>query len=180
MWTTLREQRQRHISRMISTIKARAAKQLEAKDQEIQWIRSMNWELEERIRNLYMEAQAWRNIAQSNETVANVLRTDLQQVLAQQAVRGGGSDDGVDAGLCSWGEKHVAFCREEEEEEEETPVVEPPVTEVKMCKGCSQSAPVVLLLPCRHLSMCAPCAKAAGVCPSCRCVKTGSISVNFS
>ncbi|KAF7088297.1 hypothetical protein CFC21_091422 [Triticum aestivum] len=180
MCTTSREQRQRHISMMISTVVAKARKQLEAKDQEIEWIRSMNWALKERIRNLHMEAQAWRNVAQSSETVANVLRTDLQQVLEQQAVRGSGSDGGEGtAGPC-WGEKHVAFCREEHEEEGETPAVEPRVTEVEMCKGCGQRAPVVLLLPCRHLCVCAPCAEAARVCPSCMCVKTGCTSVNFS
>ncbi|XBH76593.1 hypothetical protein VPH35_103204 [Triticum aestivum] len=166
--TTSREQRQRHISMMISTVVARARKQLEAKDQEIEWIRSMNWALKERIRNLHIEAQAWCNVAQSNETVANVLRADLQQVLEQQAFRGSGSNDSEDAAGSCWGEKHVAFCREEQEEEE-----------VEMCKGCGQSAPVVLLLPCRHLCVCAPCAEAAQVCPSCICVKTGSISVNF-
>ncbi|XP_037446072.1 probable BOI-related E3 ubiquitin-protein ligase 3 [Triticum dicoccoides] len=179
--TTSREQRQRHISMMISTVVARARKQLEAKEQEIEWIRSVNWALKERIRNLHIEAQVWRNVAQSNETVANVLRADLQQVLEQQAVRGSGSNDSEDAAGSCWGEKHVAFCREEQEEEEgETPGVEPRVTEVEMCKGCGQSAPVVLLLPCRQLCVCAPCAEAAQVCPSCICVKTGSISINFS
>lgn len=179
MWTTLREQRHRNINRMIPTIEARVAKEIKAKDQEIEWIRSMNWALEARIKNLYMEAHAWRNIAQSNEIVANVLRADLQQVLEQQADRGGGSHDGVpDARSCSCKKKHVVFCREEEEADE-TAVVETLVTEVKICKGCSQRAPVVLLLPCRHLCICAPCAEAAGVCPSCKRVKTGSIIVNF-
>ncbi|XBI44481.1 hypothetical protein VPH35_109107 [Triticum aestivum] len=180
MWTTLSEQRQRHISRMISTVVARAAKQLKAKDLEIEWIKSMNWALNERIRNLNMEAQAWRNVAQSNKTVADVLRADLQQVLAQQAVRCSGSNNSEDdAGSC-WGDKHVAFCREEQEEEDESPIVDPPVTEAEMCKTCSQSTPVVMLLPCRHLCVCATCAEATRVCPSCRCVKTRSISVNFS
>ncbi|XBI44480.1 hypothetical protein VPH35_109106 [Triticum aestivum] len=169
-----------HISRMISTMVARAAKQLKAKYQEIEWIRSMNLALKERIRNLHMEAQAWHNIAQSNETMANVLRADLQQVLAQQAVHGSGRNNSEDdAGSC-WGNKHVAFCREEQEEEDETPAVDPPVIEAEMCKTCSQSTPVVLLLLCRHLCVCAPCAEAARVCPSCRCIQTGSISINFS
>ncbi|KAI4979382.1 hypothetical protein ZWY2020_016135 [Hordeum vulgare] len=179
MWTTLREQRHRHINRMIPSIEARAAKEIKAKDQEIEWTRSMNWAREARIKNLYMEAHAWRNIAQSNEIMPNVLRADLQQVLEQQADRGGVSDDGVeDARSCSWKKKHVAFGREEEEADE-TSVVETLVAEVKICKGCSQSAPVVLLLSCRHLCICARCAEAARVCPSCKRVKTGSIIVNF-
>ncbi|KAF7103565.1 hypothetical protein CFC21_104546 [Triticum aestivum] len=180
MWTTLAEQGQSHTKRIVSAVEARAAKRLKAKDEEIERIRTMNWALDERLRNLLMEAQMWRDVAQSHEATANVLRGDLQRVLDAQAVRGSGSGDGQedDAESCCWGENQVPLGAEEEVG---TPVVEErPATGTRMCKACHDGAAVVLLLPCRHLSVCAPCAAAAQACPACGSAKNGSVCVNFS
>ncbi|KAM3193308.1 hypothetical protein ACQJBY_070104 [Aegilops geniculata] len=180
MWTTLAEQRQSHTRLIVSTVEARAAKRLKAKDEVIERIRIMNWALEERLRNLFMEAQMWRDVAQSHEATANVLRGDLQRALDSQAVRGGGSDDGQedDAESCCWGENQVPLCAEEEVG---TPVVEERhATGAGRCKGCREGAAVVLLLPCRHLCVCAPCAAAAQACPACGSAKNGSVCINFS
>ncbi|KAM3354016.1 hypothetical protein ACQJBY_024932 [Aegilops geniculata] len=172
MWAALAEQRRSHLRLIVSTVEARAAKRLKAKDDEIERVRGNNWALEERLRNLYMEAQMWRDAAQSHEAAANVLRADLQRVLDAQAVRGGG-DGQDDAESCCWGENQVPICAEEE-------VGTPAPTGVGRCKGCGDGAAVVLLLPCRHLCVCAPCAAAAQACPSCGCAKNGSVCVNFS
>lgn len=179
-WNTLEEEMRRQETLMLSTVEAMVEKRLLAKEQEIMRSWGVNWALGERLRTLHMEAQAWRMDAQSKQTAANVLRADLQRALAQQAdrYRGSGSDDGEDdEESCCWGEYHVAFCGEKEVE---TPVVEPPVIGAGMCKGCGENAPVVVLLPCRHLSVCGPCAEAAWGCPSCGCAKQGSICINFS
>ncbi|VAI91507.1 unnamed protein product [Triticum turgidum subsp. durum] len=175
MWTTLAEQRQSQTRLIVSAVEARAAKRLKAKDEEIERTRTMNWALEERLRNLFMEAQMWRDVAQSNEATANVLRGDLQRALDAQAVRGGQEND---AESCCWGENQVPLCAEEEVG---TPVVdERHATGAGRCKGCREGAAVVLLLPCRHLCVCAPCAAAAQVCPVCGSAKNGSICANFS
>ncbi|KAF7103564.1 hypothetical protein CFC21_104545 [Triticum aestivum] len=180
MWTALAEQRQNHTRLIVSTVEARAAKRLKAKDEEIERIGIMNWALEERLRNLFMEAQMWLDVAQSHEATANVLRGDLQRALDSQAVRGGGSGDGQedDAESCCWGENQVPLCAEEEVG---TPAVEErPATGAGRCKGCREGAAVVLLLPCRHLCVCASCAAAAQACPACGSAKNGSVCVNFS
>ncbi|KAM3213594.1 hypothetical protein ACQJBY_066162 [Aegilops geniculata] len=179
MWTTLAEQTQSQTRLIVSAVEARAAKRLKAKDEEIERIRSMNWALEERLRNLFMEAQMWRDVAQSHEATANVLRADLQRVLDAQAVHGGGIGHGQedDAESCCWGENQVPLCAEEVG----TPVVEERhATGAGRCKGCREGAAVVLLLPCRHLCVCAPCAAAAQACPVCGSAKNGSVCVNFS
>ncbi|KAI4970556.1 hypothetical protein ZWY2020_001470 [Hordeum vulgare] len=174
MWAALAEQRQSHMRLIVSTVEARAAKRLKAKDEEIERIRGMNWALEERLRNLFMEAQLWRDVAQSNEATANVLRGDLQRALDAQA--GDGQED--DAGSCCWGENQAPLCAEEVG----TPaaVEERHATGAGRCKGCRQGAAVVLLLPCRHLCVCAPCAAAAQACPACGSAKNDSVCVNFS
>lgn len=181
MWTALAEQRKKQARLIVSTVEARAAKRLKAKDEEIERVRSMNWALEDRLRNLYVEAQMWRDMAQSNQAAANVLRGDLQRALDAQAVRGGGGGDVEDTGSCCWGDNHVTSCGNDEEEEVRTPVVEQrAVAGVGRCKGCGDGAAVVLLLPCRHLCVCASCAATAGACPACGCAKNGSVCVNFS
>lgn len=174
MWTALAEQRKRHARLILSTVEARAAKRLKAKDEEIDRLRGLNWALEDRLRNLYVEAQMWRDMAQSSDAAATALRTDLQRVLDAQAVRGGGiGGDAEDTGSCCWGDNNRG---DQEEEEVRTPVA----TVVGTCKGCGEGDAVVLMLPCRHLCACASCAATAPACPACGCAKNGTVCVNFS
>uniref|UniRef100_A0ACD5XWL3 Uncharacterized protein n=1 Tax=Avena sativa TaxID=4498 RepID=A0ACD5XWL3_AVESA len=165
MWKTLAEQRQKHMRLITSAVEDRAAKQLKAKDLEMDLIRGVNGVLQKRLRNLHKEVEVWRDFARSNEASVNVLRGDLQCTRAQ-AVHGRGADD---TGSCCWGDNHMVLCREPET-----------TLSVRRCKGCGQGEAVVLLLPCSHLCVCAPCAAMIRACPACGCAKTGSISVNFS
>jgi E3 ubiquitin-protein ligase BOI-like protein len=174
MWTALAEQRKRHARLILSTVEARAAKRLKAKDEEIDRLRGLNWALEDRLRNLYVEAQMWRDMAQSSDAAATALRADLQRALDAQAVRGGGiGGDAEDTGSCCWGDNNRG---DQEEEEVRTPVA----TVVGTCKGCGEGDAVVLMLPCRHLCVCASCAATAPACPACGCAKNGTVCVNFS
>lgn len=169
MWTALAEQRKKQMGLIVSTVEARAAKRLKAKDEEIERVRGMNWALEDRLRNLYVEAQMWRDMAQSSEAAASALRGDLQRALDAQAARAG---DVEDTGSCCWGDDR----RGDEEEEE----VRTAAAGVGRCKGCGEGAAAVLLLPCRHLCVCASCADTARACPACGCAKNGTVCVNFS
>lgn len=190
MWAELTEQRRRHARQVVATVEAAAAKRLLAKEEEIQRMGRLNWALEERVKSLYVEAQVWRDLAQSNEAAANALRAELQQALdAQQArCRGAAGADGADdAESCCCGENDVAVAGagagdEEEEEEEEAGTSSPPLRGHgrRACAVCGDGAAEVLLLPCRHLCACAPCAGAARACPACGCAKNGSVCVNFS
>ena len=177
MWEALAKQRQRHMRLITSAAEERAAKRLKVKDEEMKCIRGMNWELHGRIRNLQMQARMWQELAASNEAAANVLRANLQRALDAQAVRGRGVRDVDDAGSCCWGEDHEEFCGDDDEYEVSKPVA---MASVGSCKGCRQGAAVVLLLPCRHLCVCASCANTVGACPACGCARTGTICVNFS
>ncbi|RLN39275.1 putative BOI-related E3 ubiquitin-protein ligase 3 [Panicum miliaceum] len=181
MWAELREQRRRHAGQVVAAVEAAAAKRLRAKDEEIERIGRLNWALEERVRSLYVEAQVWRDLAQSNEAAANALRGELQQALdAQQARCGGVLADGAgDADSCCCGENDVAGgtgAGNEWEGEDEAGTT----SGRRTCAVCGEGAAEVLLLPCRHLCACAPCAGAARACPVCGCAKNGSVCVNFS
>lgn len=167
MWAELTEQRRRHAGQVVAAVEAAAAKRMRAKDDEMERVARLNWALEERVRSLYVEAQVWRDLAQSNEAAANALRGQLKQTLDAQQARCAGADDAQSA-CC--GDNGAAA---EEDGEVGT-------SARRGCAACGVGAVEVLLLPCRHLCLCAPCAAEARACPACGCAKNGTISVNFS
>ncbi|KAF0910015.1 hypothetical protein E2562_001257 [Oryza meyeriana var. granulata] len=181
MWAELAEQRRRHARQMVAAVEAAAAKRLRAKDEEIERIGRLNWALEERLKGMYVEAQVWRDLAQSNEAAANALRGELEQLLDAQARRGPDAAAADDAESCCYGENDVAAAPARAADDGE---VERRGGGAggrgRRCKGCGEAAAMVLVLPCRHLCACAPCAAAARACPACGCAKNGSVCVNFS
>ncbi|KAK1627688.1 hypothetical protein QYE76_002003 [Lolium multiflorum] len=171
IWELLAQQRQRHMRLITYAVEDRAAKQLKAKDEEMKSIWVRNMALQDQVRILQREAQAWRNIARSKEAAANALRGDLQRTLAQ-AVHGREVNE---ASSCCWGDNQVAFGRNNEYEVSKPEAA----TSAGRCKGCGQDEAMDILLPCRHLCVCASCAATTRVCPACGCTKTGSICVNL-
>ncbi|CAL4918309.1 unnamed protein product [Urochloa decumbens] len=191
MWVELREQRRRQARQVVAAVEAAAAKRLRARDEEIERIGRLNWALEERVKSLYVEAQVWRDLAQSNEAAAAALRGELLQAMdaqqQQQARCGGGvlaGPGGTDAAAagdaesCCCGENDVD--NKEEEDEQQAGTSSAACRERRMCTMCGEGAAEVLLLPCRHLCACAACAGVAQACPVCGCAKNGSVCVNFS
>ncbi|XP_010908606.1 probable BOI-related E3 ubiquitin-protein ligase 3 [Elaeis guineensis] len=174
----LTERRKRFARQILAAIEERVSKRLKAKEEEIERMGKLNWALEERIKSLCVENQIWRNMAQTNEATANVLRTNLEQVLAAQmkveeehkveAAAGGGATDVEDAESCC--------CGENQEEEGKVMVS----GWQRLCRNCRVNEPSVLLLPCRHLCLCAACGPAIDACPICKCCKNGTVNVNMS
>ncbi|CAN6309894.1 unnamed protein product [Urochloa humidicola] len=191
MWAELREQRRRQARQVVAAVEAAAAKRLRAKDEEIERMGRLNWALEERVRSLYVEAQVWRDLAQSNEAAAAALRGELQQAMDahQQVARCAGvlaaaagpdTDADGDAESCCCGENDVVADNKQEEDGHAGTTSAAACRERRMCTVCGEGVAEVLLLPCRHLCACAACAGGAQACPVCGCAKNGSVCVNFS
>ncbi|XP_008783738.2 probable BOI-related E3 ubiquitin-protein ligase 3 [Phoenix dactylifera] len=166
----LMERRKRFARQVLAAVEERVSKRLKAKEEEIERLGKLNWALEDRINSLCVENQIWRDLAQNNEATANVLRINLEHVLAAQAkVKEDrtGEGEAADAESCC--------CGENQEEE-----IKLTNRWMRACRNCRESEPSVLLLPCRHLCLCSACAPAIDACPICKCSKSGSVNVNMS
>lgn len=185
----IEERRKRQARRIVGRIEEEVAKRLRAKEEEMQKIGKLNWALEERVKSLCVENQIWRDLAQANEATANALRTNLEQVLAQVSKddrsRGGASmeDEADDAGSCCGSN----YDGEEEEESGRRGLGEAQQDRRRgrgamttWCRKCGKEEASVLLLPCRHLCLCAVCGSSLHTCPLCNSPKSGSVHVNLS
>ncbi|KAI6687053.1 hypothetical protein NL676_023881 [Syzygium grande] len=186
------ERRKRQARRIVGRIEGEVAKRLRAKEEEIQKIGKLNWALEERVKSLCVENQIWRDLAQANEATANALRTNLEQVLAQVSKddppRGGAApeDEADDAASCcgsnyegGWEEEsgRRAVGGEAQDDKRRSRRGRAMTT---WCRKCGKEEASVLLLPCRHLCLCAVCGSSLHTCPLCNSPKSGSVHVNLS
>ncbi|URD95211.1 hypothetical protein MUK42_30938 [Musa troglodytarum] len=163
------ERRKRLMRQILAAMEEGVSKRLKAKEDEIASIGKLNWALEERVKSLCMENQIWRDLALSKEATANVLRTNLEQVLAAQVRVEEGAATATDAESCC--------CGDNGEDGAEEGIMASGWRSA--CRSCREREPSVLLLPCRHLCLCAECGPAVAACPVCNCTKNGSVNVNM-
>ncbi|WOK99562.1 putative BOI-related E3 ubiquitin-protein ligase 3 [Canna indica] len=172
----LAERRKRLTRQFLAALEDGVSKRLKARDEEIARIGKLNWALEERIKSLCLENQIWRDMAQNNEATANALRNNLEQVLsAQMRIDQAAAATADDAESCCSGDDG-----EDDDCEEQKAGAVTRVDWRRACRSCREREPSVLLLPCRHLCLCAACGPAVDACPICNCTKTGSFNVNLS
>ncbi|KAG0466167.1 hypothetical protein HPP92_017747 [Vanilla planifolia] len=172
MRAELAERRKSYARHLEAALEHGISKRLKAKDDEIEKVKKLNLAMEERIRSLCAENQIWRELAQTNEATANLLRTNLEQLLAAQMrvkeeqQRCDDTSATDDAESC---------CCGENDDREAAASAKPPA---RSCRRCGEREASVLLLPCRHLCLCPGCSSAADSCPVCNCFKSGSVNNN--
>ncbi|OIV91898.1 hypothetical protein TanjilG_17890 [Lupinus angustifolius] len=172
----LHEQKMRQSRMLLATIQEAMAKKLREKDEEIQRIVKLNMALQERVNSLCVENQIWRELAQTNETTANHLRSNLEQVLAHvgEDRHVAAAEVVVDDAQSSCGSNH------EVEAGDDTAASAAVGGGRNMCKNCGVRESIVLLLPCRHLCLCTNCGSTIHNCPVCNCGMEASVHVNLS
>ncbi|XP_021630614.1 probable BOI-related E3 ubiquitin-protein ligase 2 isoform X2 [Manihot esculenta] len=178
--TGVRDMKQRHIASFLAAIEKGVSKKLREKDVEIENMNRKNKELVERIKQVAMEAQNWHYRAKYNESIVNVLKSNLQQAISQ----------GADQGKEGFGDSEV---------DDAASYIAPsnylnipggnarPLTrncqgliEHVTCRACKSKEVSMLLMPCRHLCLCRDCDMLINVCPVCQLIKTSSVQVYLS
>lgn len=170
----MRELGQRHTVSLLSAIDKGISSKLQEKELEIQKINCKNKELVERIKQVSMEVQSWHCRARYNESVVNVLKSNLEQAMAQGAIRDreGFGDSEVDT-AASYANQNQMLLLDGSANSVSSKMQ-------MTCRACKINEACVLLFPCRHLCLCKVCEAFVNVCPACHIMKTSSIEVFIS
>ncbi|KAF5746593.1 BOI-related E3 ubiquitin-protein ligase 1-like isoform X1 [Tripterygium wilfordii] len=170
----VRDLKQRHMASFLCAVEKGVTKKLQEKDIEIENMNRKNRELIEKIKQVAAEAQSWHYRAKYNESVVNVLKSNLQQAISQGADQGkeGFGDSEIDDAasyidpnnyLNIPGPSKPGSCKER-----------------MTCRWCKVREVSMLLMPCRHLCLCKDCDLSISVCPVCQLMKTASVGVYLS
>ncbi|XP_024988131.1 E3 ubiquitin-protein ligase BOI-like isoform X1 [Cynara cardunculus var. scolymus] len=174
----VKEIRQRHMATFLASIGKGIEKKIREKDLEIETINLKNKDLVGRIKQVANEAQNWHYRAKYNESMVNMLRTNLQQALAQgneqqQQVKEGFGDTDVEYDAVSSIDPNNYLNAPGKSLKDNN-------SSMMVCKACKAKEVSVLVMPCRHLSLCKDCDRGVNVCPVCQIVKTVGVEVYMS
>lgn len=182
----LQEQRKQQYEVLVKKIESKASFLLRQKDEEIVKARNKTMELQNMLKKLEMENQAWQRVAQENEAMVVSLNNRLEQVREEQASCrfNNGVDDAESCCECEDNNEGImetkgnggfaavdSSSQRQEEQQEKTTMV---------CKCCYCRNSSVLFLPCRHLCSCKDCATFLDSCPVCRTPKKACIEALIS
>ncbi|KAM0838151.1 hypothetical protein ACQ4PT_061156 [Festuca glaucescens] len=155
----------RHVRALVAAAERAAAVRLRAAEATLELARCRNAEMEERLRQIGAEGQAWIGVAQNHEAVAAGLRATLDQLLQSPCAAGEG--DAEDAQSCCF---ETPACDNAGGDEAASGAS-------AACRACGQGGACVLVLPCRHLSLCRACEASVDTCPVCAATKNASLHV---
>lgn len=156
---TLAERREAHYRTLVLAAEESVARRLREEEAEVEKAARRGAELEERLAQVRAEVQLWQAQARAQEAMAASLEAQLQQ-----AMIGGNNRDEMPADDAE--SAHIDPRRVESS---------PP-----LCRACGKRVASVVLLPCRHLSLCDGCDTVVDTCPLCHSVKNTSVQVLLS
>jgi E3 ubiquitin-protein ligase BOI-like protein len=170
------EKRQRYLRSLLNVIEEGISRSLRDKDLEMEKVNRRNMELEERVKQLKLEAHLWQSKARNHEAMVATLKSNLQQAVVQSK------------------EKNREGCGDNEADDVESAHVDPnaevnyakPLRGSKdprdqiTCKICRKNVISILLLPCRHLCLCRDCEMTFDTCHVCHAIKNASVEVYMS
>ncbi|KAH6788596.1 S-ribonuclease binding protein 1 [Perilla frutescens var. frutescens] len=148
----------------MSYVEEKVLQKLRDREAEVEDINKKNAELELRMEQLALEANAWQQRAKYSENMINTLKHNLQQVYAQSrdSKEGCGDSEVDDTASCCNG-RPVDFHLLGKDSNE--------MKELMTCKVCRVNEVCMLLLPCKHLCLCKECEGKLSLCPLCQSSK---------
>lgn len=146
----------------MSYVEDKVLQKLREKEAEVEDINKKNAELELRMEQLVLEANAWQQRAKYTENMITTLKLNLQQVYAQSrdSKEGCGDSEVDDTASCCDGRPVNILSKDSNE-----------VKEMMTCKVCRVNEVCMLLFPCKHLCLCKVCESKMSVCPLCQSPK---------
>lgn len=158
----------------LSAIEKGISRKLYEKELEIENINHKNKELLARIKQVSMEVRSWHYRAKYNESVINVLKNNLQQVMAQGVMHGKEAcgESEIEDVTSRTNVNYLGATRHTGDLN--------PLKKKMNCRACKGKEISVLMLPCRHLCLCKDCEVFIDACPICGIMKTASVEVFMS
>lgn len=156
----LNEQKKQQLALIWRKYESKLEFLLKHKDEEIAKAGNRTKELEEYLKKMEMENQAWQRIANENEAIIMSLNNTIEQLRESGYCL---STNGEDAESC---------CDLHDDEDEQE-------TKKMICKSCNSRSSCMIFLPCRHLSSCKPCDSLLHQCPLCGIPKKAAIEALF-
>ena len=144
----------------LSYVEEKVLQKFREKEAEVEDINKKNVELELRMEQLVLEANAWQQQANYSENMINALKHNLEQAYAQSRdSKEGCGDSEVDdtASCCNGGPVDFLLPKDRKE--------------LMRCKVCRLKEVCMLLLPCKHVCLCKECESKLSVCPLCQSSK---------
>ncbi|XP_042507522.1 probable BOI-related E3 ubiquitin-protein ligase 3 [Macadamia integrifolia] len=170
--SALQEQRKQQMAILLKKIESKTLTLLKRKDEDIAIAAKRRMELEECLRKIEMENQAWQRVAKESEAMVVALNNTLEQVKENACCFP--SAGAEDAESCC--DVSPEYYREEKEREARYNEEQEPMRKMA-CKGCNSRTSCVLFLPCRHLCACKSCEAFLDSCPVCNSLKKASMEV---
>lgn len=151
----------------MSYVEEKVMQKLREKEAEVEEINRKNMELELRMEQLSLEANAWQQRAKYSESMITTLKHSLQQVYAQSkdSKEGCGDSEVDDTASCCNVNFHL--LRKDRNE----------TKDMMTCKVCRVNQVRMLFLPCKHLCLCKECDAKLSQCPLCHSSKHLSMEV---
>ncbi|WOL00598.1 putative BOI-related E3 ubiquitin-protein ligase 2 [Canna indica] len=178
MRSGLEEAQKRHRALLLSAVSRQVGERMKEKEAELEKERRRNAELQEKVRQVSAESQMWFMVAKNGEAIAASLRASLEQVVLHNAAaaahaqtkEGSGDTDDDDAQSCCFAET----------ERKKPPPPPAAAAELRLCRACEEREACVVLLPCRHLSLCKVCQLKTDACPACGSTKKACFEIFWS
>ncbi|CAH2035805.1 unnamed protein product [Thlaspi arvense] len=147
---------QRSQRKTVSLMEERVVQKLREKDDELEMINRKNKELEVRMEQLTMEAEAWQQRAKYNENMIAALNYNLERAQGRprDSIEGCGDSEVDDTASCFNGRNNNSNGKTK-----------------MMCRFCGVREVCMLLLPCKHMCLCKECERKLSSCPLCQSSK---------